>query len=379
MNFNLKIYIGLLIIFACDQNNSNEIVIEKAKPVEIFTFQLDSVSSYNPRYIDFITWENEPSLATINQPDNSIRIYNLSTGLEVHKIGLVNANTPKGIYQIRGFDILNSDSIFVAGLHGNSLKLIDNNGNIIQDYSISSQEGERLEARGRRVISTLSKIYYLGNSQLFMNGHPDYNIRNPEEYFKNNVGIIIDLTSESFKYLPLTWPKSFGGLLWNFNYTFDLDSESKKLYFNFGSSDSVFVYHLNESDKNTTQFLAKSKLKNSPQPLSKGMNMQEYNMKNPFYSGVLYNQSTDHIYRFLYHGHEDEEMLDGLDYYNAPFSILVFNENKELIKEVVLPAKNYNPQVVIPFRTGVLISIHNKYNKSFSEDELILHYLDLEN
>jgi hypothetical protein len=367
-------FLLLFLLTACSDLGQNTFEVRKAQTADQIKIPLDSVSSFDTKYIKLIEWMDESALGFVNRADNSLRFYALEDGRQLFRREFFNAKSPEGLYQIAGFDVISTDSILVVGLYGSGLKLINGNGEILKDFNLLGPGNELFEARGRRNVSTTSPIDILSDKRLLINGFPDYDLRDPFAYFENTVGMLIDLKAETFDYLPVRWPKSFKGNLWNFNYTMQNMDGTNWVLYNFSSSDSLYRYDL--KNNSIRKFSASSALVASPKPLKKNQNPGEHTLMGPFYTSVLYNQESGYIYRICYHGHEDSTSEP--DYDNAVYSAVIINPDLEIESEVVFPASKYNFRTVVPYKKGILLSVHNKFNQEYDEDTFEMEYIPLE-
>ena len=102
--------------------------------------------------------------------------------------------------------------------------------------------------------------------------------------------------------------------------------------------------------------------------------MEEWRAGSPFYSEVAYHDSVDLFTRVYFHKKSVEDGFKGIYWENRKTTLLVFNDNLELINEIDLDPKVFELWRFIPTSRGYLVSEMNLQKELENSERIQLGY-----
>lgn len=298
-----------------------------------------------------------------------ISIYNLYNGEHVKTV-VPGVQGPNGLgARMFGFDIVNFDTIFIStrGLCDN-IFIIDSSATLIKkiDFDIYKQPYLPIAfLLSNRGYST----NYNGNRVALSNV-----FRAKEEYWKKlsdyNIGYCFDLQTNERYFYPLKHPDlscvkeevvcSEGNFIENGN----------KVILSYPLGHSVFV---STNGEPWVCYNLKSRYVEKAMHDSYGTEMIETIRKevdSPRYLALVYDKYRNVYYRFVYLGldPEPDDDLSMLAEFHRNVSIMVIDEDFNVIGETLLPNKTYNANMFFINQAGLWISTNNPENPHFEED-----------
>ena len=149
----------------------------------------------------------------------------------------------------------------------------------------------------------------------------------------------------------------------------------KELVYSFGMDENLYTVSLD--DGKVMKHFAKSRFidelktpKVSDDLAVVAKRLCEY----PFYGNIYYDKYRRLYYRVVYPQEEyekEENFVDLWQFGRGKFSIIVLNEDFEVLGETFFPAYDYRSDLVLILEDGVYLSTSHYKNSSFDEDKLV--------
>lgn len=377
----LLLLVGIHFIFSCGRT---EIKVDKDS-LEILPvagekiLEVDSLTVNELVYPQVLNYKGIEIITSINIVDNTLKLFDFKQGKLYKSI-----NFPK-----EGKDAL-SDLLSVHILSPDSILYLDKSSNL---YLLN----EKLAKVDRY---SFKSEYEKGAPLFFDNILPLVKIDNYKYLAVNyyttrldrKLNVVIDLKLDSLAYLhqaPPEFVEGFYGILdfhsWNYVY----NEEDNQFIFNFPNLDSLYVY---DKDMRLIRKVdAQSRLKEreteplidlSPAEMESNPILNEEKilrqLKNSFaYSDLIFNEQLNQYYRFvglpISYFNIDEK--DPVKSEIRDYSLIVMNQNFEVMNEFLLPYNKYRIK-----KDGFFVKDGKLFlqKKTENEDKMIFDVIDLE-
>ena len=278
---------------------------------------------------------------------------------------------PNGIGRYKGALVQNFDSIFViSGTHYQNFFLIDTTGTVKRKYSINPIESEDFYPALLPVYCHISQENVLRNDRINLS---TYMMR------------IIPKTNLHTKDLCVTYDIALGKLVSITKYPkFDDSSKTELGGYSRTYNGEDFIYafaRLNEIyiQKENGTYLkhhCPSKFQNGNLDWTGNRRdpiaiQKENRIQNPKYGSIMFDKYRKLIYRIYIPGYKLKNG-DSVDKYAespAVFSILILDENFNVVGETLLPPKTYDPKMAFIAKEGLFLALHPD-NPQYNPDSL---------
>lgn len=360
-------FIGLT---SCSPTND-----ETRRPLELkrseveFILNVDDSTSNVSDGLTFLSKNN--LLFNLNWTQNSIQIYNLSSGKKVKDLKF-DYEGPFGVLDIMGIYPRSVDSIFLFNQLEPQITLIDTSGRIKNKLTY--------EVPDRYSPAFIHNAYFssppiLNGDKMIAKTHfygPLQNMTQSELQEKDLV-YEIDLKTGKTWFLDFKFPKDYmpdGLKLFEASIA---KGAGKYVYSLFGDHRLFFV---NEFGDTLQSVNGKSEFLPENLPLfplqGDGLDFRKYSYYSPHYESLDYDPYREVFIRFAFHPFEQDESVPPSDMRNhsGPFSIQVFDKNLNLMSETPFPANKYHPFDYFITPEGIYISTSHPLNPEIKEDQM---------
>lgn len=376
MKYILSIIISSLFLFACSKEDKNKKVV-LVKSDKVLSFMIDNNTKTKiTTLFPYIHSNGKEYLTFQNSGKNEIQFFDMNTQELVFKIK-PEINGENGIGFLRGYTIKNPDSIFVASSGKNEISLMDYHGNVKDRYRYDKTEDGHLLYYGAISSYRYKPLIFINNKMFIL---PTGNRWGPT----NPVSSVIDLKTKAvhalqgFQYpsFPNTDNRAkISGNEDDFSRCFD----GRQFVYSFYYSEDIYVTDI--SHESVRKINVKSKY------ISQIGDTDDYGnltfkdkLATPIYGNLIYDKYRNVYYRIAYPGAELEKgvnALDLLEYGHKNFSVIILDENFNIIGETLFPDYTYNSRLIFIREDGLYISNSHFMNPYYSDDILGFQRFDL--
>jgi hypothetical protein len=368
-----------LIYFSCffvACNQSPEVDKVKLSGSEKYIF-LTTKGAINPKSKNIHYFENEGNswLFYGNREQNELIIYQLPSG-EIEKRITFERHGPDGIGGYRGVLAHSFDSIFlVSATFYNNFFLTDTTGKIKQKYSPEPIGNNQMPPAIRSLSSHLSNpgIYHNGRINLSTYLFTDVT----DENLHNEI-IDFEFDIEKKKIIGFANYPMFDGKTKDNGYSRTFDG--KQFIYSFQRKDIV---HLQKNNGTYSEYYCGSRYRTksldwSVKQTNSMTEIQKTNLENPWYIDILYDKQHKVYYRFFLPGYnlpDDKYITKHFDY-PAKFSIIMLDDNLNLLGETLLPEKTYDPYMKFIGKDGLYLALHIDH-PMYNSDSLAFEKMEI--
>lgn len=352
----------LFILFSCS-SNTNRIELELVNEIKI-----NIPNGSNFIFTQYFT-DNQNEYLVWLDSTNKLTFFNLEKLKTDYSIKLVNFN-PKWNY----YSIISRDSVIIISNLQNRISAVNNKGEVIGDWKLSTilQEKYSLFAQVDNPIYFIDHRFYCSSIR------KDIRLTNQKsfkEYYDSPTNIILAISSDTLK--PI---KQFGHFpesyykekIFNFydttpSKTFNLND---KILLSFAKDHFIYIYNLNG------EFISKKYSKSTyinhfnefdNSKINNFLYLRSYIEEEPSYLRIIYDQYQNLYYRLVKHRSHANKGNTELNIANKDyqdFSLIVLDNNLELLDEITLNSNEFYLPGLIPTNKGILIPNTKKSNDS---------------
>lgn len=303
---------------------------------------------------------------------------------------------PNQIYPTQAIYFHNKDSIFLYSLDASAFQLINLNAEVLDSWilndntypdSISASLKEVGVNSFSPVAITQSDFLYFPFSydskrqSLLFNVLPNTNAEgfNDRDLIYSLPPIAIyNIKDRKYKQFMGKWPDSYQREMAPNNpfIHFYWNKALDELLVNFQNDPSIYWAHAddfytigsNYFKANHTQFDIKHGVAYTTEEELEALHVDEA------YINLIFNPSKNHYYRIAKHVNLSTADAKRLE---APWSIIVFNKQFEVLGEVLMPKAMYNYLHILPTPEGLLISKENPYSSTNKEEEYAFDLIEI--
>ncbi len=377
-------FIFICIITSCNYRGEVDHKLINFKVVKNVEIPLNARIQYNHSQIQSI------DSCTIIGLDRKFQKLDIYTICEEKLLSSINFDDegPNRIYPINSFYYLSKDSIFLYSSDASTFQLIDSTAQVLNEWRLF--DNKYVEPLSDTIIGGNGKYYPFSHTQngLFnfpflydrINGNPIIQVMPASELagFGNrktiyNAPILarVNLNSGSFEDFQGRWPKNYLEEKAPSNPFVHLSQshDSSNVLLTYFNSDLIF------STKNDKFLEMPSKYFDDRYTLFSINENADYTTEEELdayhndegYVNLVYNPYRGLYYRIAKHANEqtDAERLHRME---SAWSIIVFNEQFEILGEALMPEKTYNFLQILPAARGLLISKENSYSPTNKEE-----------
>ena len=321
---------------------------------------LNTTGLINPKtnYLSYYEENENCWLFYGNVQRSELIIYKLPSG-EIEKRITFDSRGPEGIGGYRGVFVHNLDSLFITSArYVHNFFLADTSGKVKKRYSLEADDIRGIHPQLLPQFSHISIQNVLKNNTINLCLFPTFNVES-EELHKETISIEYCLENEQ--------------IVRKFNYpVFDNTSANISAYsrtyngeqfiYSFRRSDIIFVKN---DDGTYTEYDGKSRFRDksldwTTEGLSSFFLLQQQTLSNPSYLSVLYDKYQKFTYRFFFPGYEIENIKEIQKHFESPekFTIMIFDEDFNVVGETLLPEKTYDPNMKFVSKDGLYMALH---------------------
>jgi hypothetical protein len=350
-----------------DENGSKTVIQGSGEFIH-----LNTAGRINPKTM-FLTCYEEHQKSWLfygNEDRNELIIYEIPSGRVERKIKFENRG-PNGIGMYKGALVQNFDSIFVlSNTYYQDFFLIDTTGTVMRKYTINPIESEDFYPSLLGVYCHFSQVNVLKNNRINLSTYMMRIIPNENLYRED---------------ICLTYDISLGELVSRTKYPkFDDTYRTELGYYSRAYNGREFIYsfrrlddiYIQNEDGAYSTYPCPSKFQNhnldwilnrmDPVEIQK-----ERFVQNPTYGSIMYDKYRKLIYRIYLPGYKLKQGESADTYYNYPavFSIMILDENFNVVGETLMPPKTYDPLMAFIEKDGLYFALHPD-NPVYNPDSL---------
>jgi hypothetical protein len=371
----------LILLYSCDSKQAKQEALLPLK--SSISFPLDSTTVKQSNTFQFFVDEGKDYLALFNAPKEEIVIFDYQT-TKVHKKIKLEEEGPNGVGIPHSFHIKSMDSIFVLSSALYSLSLINEEGAVINQFSLIpgglTDFGTPLNEgySSKPLMQSTNPFLYFSDSLVAITGIPNKNPTQKDYYENTPLFILLNLKTKALKY-SFDYPKEYLGNLWGLYHNFPFQTfnpDRAKAIVSMPISDKLY-----ETNFKTTKEIScpcaempKSKIWTNPD-LGNPVSSIKHFMESPSYYRIVYDEERKVYYRFCQYGTE-------VDYENFHFesysifkekktAIAIFDDNFRSLGQIELQ-KDLDPRFIFVNRNGLHI-----YRENQNDDILLFDVYQL--
>ena len=353
------------------RQNEVELVAEKQLvfPLDEQTYYLSkSMFQFEENGKEYLHFENtRKSLYNIVIFDIENR--QIAKQIPLHKTG------PNGLPAVFGSrPSPGAQYILVAQNNISRISSINDKGEVIRNYNFQTPESQFTSLHLGSYYNTPG---FVKDSCLFLKiGIPKPDMKR-EDWPKTHMFASLDLRTGKVKWVPIFYPPIFKEEYENidggYGFSYDYNYKENRLICGFFGYDSLMV---TDDLKHIRWYNAKSRYLKSMKPklgnAMAGINSIIEFCETPKYWHIMYDKYRDVYYRFA---EMPYKLAPNESPYDEPkgkeFSVIVLNEDFEIIGETKFPGKKYFYKMSFVGREGLYISENNLENPQFDENKLV--------
>ena len=355
-----------------ERQNEIELIAEKQLvfPLDEQTYYLSkSMFQFEENGKEYLHFENtRKSLYNIVIFDIENR--QIAKQIPLHKTG------PNGLPAVFGSrPSPGAQYILVAQNNISRISSINDKGEVIRNYNFQTPESQFTSLHLGSYYNTPG---FVKDSCLFLKiGIPKPDMKR-EDWPKTHMFASLDLRTGKVKWVPIFYPPIFKEEYENidggYGFSYDYNYKENRLICGFFGYDSLMV---TDDLKHIRWYNAKSRYLKSMRPklgnAMAGINSIIEFCETPKYWHIMYDKYRDVYYRFA---EMPYKLAPNESPYDEPkgkeFSVIVLNEDFEIIGETKFPGKKYFYKMSFVGREGLYISENNLENPQFDENKLVL-------
>jgi len=337
---------------------------------------LDEQTDFNFYYTQVLEENGDFYLLSLNNLGKSLDKIDLANGSIVTKIKFPD-DSPVQIDYVQGFTFVNEDSIFLFRRGQlNGMQLINSQSKFIKGY-----RPEKIRSNDRNDLNNHVSIpkapTYYSAGQLDFIRYPLYDTTNP---INNNKHFIFqlkyDLVKDTIVYDSIAvFPELYWGKSWpsqNLGLSRIKGHFDNLMIYSWDLSDSVIIKNTLTGQINKKSVRSKYHKENVSMKIGIDINQQfNHYVNSSIYYSIHYDKYKRLYYRVFRIPYGKD--LGKIPLYSYPsdindFSIIVLNEDFEILREVVFPGKIYKPEQSFVTNKGLFIPKINSFSDAIHED-----------
>ena len=322
----------------------------------------------DPAWFFHHTFKGKEYISCLNKHENyEIIIMNLS-GQRIYKKVTLKEEGPNGCGRVSGYYMQSLDSIYVTPTFRRKIYLVNSQGKIQKTYDYSdcqncktvtpyfSSPSAVMEFKDSRKIRLTQNI--LGNWQKV------------DKQELKNTPLLLDynLKTGKSKKSSMTWPSLNPRIQHSLIVKFT--QSPKYNIYSFSGNHNLFLL---KEESHLEKKLCKSQYIDEFIPYESLDGMGEifrWYCRNPYYGDLAYDPYRELYYRFVYPGINISkgDNVKKLNNYKKVFSIMVLNENLEVMCEKMMPENTFKFNSYFVSKDGLYLFENHIENPAFDED-----------
>lgn len=303
---------------------------------------------------------------------NRIEFYHWNSGKLSHMTNLLKEG-PDGIGSLRGFEIITLDSILVFnGMTNNGIfYMVNANGKILKKYEIISPISKYPFVPLRPSSVMNCSVVVLNDSIAYVPSFVFFKLDKITDLEKCKLLARVNLNNGKSTILNLSFPLLYNRQGNPVGPDFSSLNFESKWIFSFAFSNDIYVSNELSSlqkIKVESKFISKDFLSNS---VADNWNIKKI-LSTPLYKSFYHDSINKVYYRFVKLGDDlnsDKDFVSQNRYPNN-FSVIILNENFEVIGETKMPIDRYVMNMSFMSEEGLFISTSNIDSPEFDEDHM---------
>ena len=367
----------VLLLSACtsspQKSSANYVVdLEERKkitlPIDERTYYLSqSIFQFEKDGKEFLHFENT------ERNQYNLIFFDLVNQCEHKRVNL-SKHGPNEIIGLLGSRTYGDSIIFLFEHNIGRTSIINDEGQVMRRYPMQV-------ADGKFVYNMVNSYYYepsfIKDSKIYLSqGLLNRGIKK-DDWKDIHMFASLDLHSGAVERIPLYYPSIFNKDVYNpgggYSFTYDYNYKEERLVCSFQGYDSLMV---SDDLKTVKWFDGRSRYLMNLRPevleaTGKVATMVKFKERAK-YSHIMYDKYRDVYYRFAEHPYElspDESPY--VEPNGREFSVIVFNDQFEIIGETKFPGNKYFYKMSFVGRDGLYISENNEANPEFDENKLV--------
>jgi hypothetical protein len=347
-------------------------------------YAIDSNTEYErPALFTFTSKNGKRYLTFQNKSFSEILFYELNSGNCIFRLK-IEEEGPNGVPRFLGYHIKDFDEIYLTSYGIPQITRVDTTGRILQKINYGkTDEGVELVAHFKSAINTYTPLIIIGDKFFFTQSPM------PGEPIETGpVSGYIDTAKHSVQTLPLTFPPIIkkeefytAGIGTELNFSRCFDGYHFVYAFNFEEAITVVSIDHKEIKKIPAKSKYIKKINNPHEKRPADMVLGAKRMcEAAFYWNLLYDKYRNVYYRVAY---PETEMEAGENYIEIwksgrkRFSIIILDENFNIIGETLFPDYTYMSKVMFVEEEGLYICDSHYKNPNFDENILSFQCFEL--
>jgi|GEM_PF-6735548 len=367
-----------VLFFSCNEDKEIHLVNEKIsiKILKQDTLTSNTISLSYPFTNNYHLIKGVEYLIGSDNYLNLLEIINLHNKEDV-TIDFNSESYLKESVILDDFYFHNMDSIFLLSVENNRIYLMDSQGRLNNTFNLNDAsqnfQGENffsISYESRRNIFLDKK-----NNYLYLRSVPPNDWHSEREFYKKPIISIYDIETDKFIKIIGEFPKHFSESKLYFpsdnQFSFIIDFENGFYYLSHRREHSIYKYDL-FTDKLIKKISAKSTYLDDFDLIPRNVDVQKMVnslTKDGTYTNFLHNPFKNQYYRIVTHNQELINPNSGKLNHpinNRPFSIIVFDENLEVIGESLFENVPFNYLNLAPHKDGILTFYKDENNEDIN-------------
>lgn len=310
-------------------------------------------------------------------------VYDIPNGALSKRIrfDLEGANAIRGGF-LHGYTMTDHNQIFISGLSDGCIYETDTTGRIKNEMRFEENEN------GYRPLPylTYGGRMELIDGKLYLPQDLDFQLG--DKVMESPLMCRIDIESGNVEALPIHFPQELRkvrvtrgeptSIVSKYRFCFD----GHNFVFSFAYSDKLMVV-----DSQTFQVTYKSGknryISDIKVPVFRSMDFENINgtlLESPAYGNIVYDEGNKVYYRIAYVPQEiekDKDLISLTRYGRKQFSVMIYDEDFNVIGEYLSPEYTYNPKLCFVYKGSLYISTCNVMNPDYNDDILSFQKMNL--
>lgn len=365
--------ISLLCLFflSCNQDQKALVFsIDDFKPTDSIQFEFSLVAEpiykTNTNYKGYFTFfkNNQDTLFFIESNSKKINFISLKPLFK-------HWNTSR----ISNVWFESGDSIYVLGFANNKIVLINRDGILLNEYSVSDEKniidnGIILNPCFKNPILKVDDRFIIGFQNMNYTNYLQ-SMKDRSIFFGNGLNLALKMEKGELKSdkiigkYPYFFISNARFYDWQINSSFNPINNT--LNFIFSNIDTIYSYEINTGVTKTVAINNKFYSDNSTfnyNKLADYKYINSYYLNSNFYQNFIYNSFEDKFY-LIYEIADSEGKLNILEANNKPFIIIKMDTNFKVEKYVKFPSKKFILETLSFNKNGILIASQSTKNKFY--------------